>query len=266
MFRHLWEDIRIVFDRDPSIRGFSGYLEIIFTYPGFHALFWHRIIHWLFSKVKLPFFPRLLMEIVRRTTGIEIHPGVTIGRRCVIDHGMGVVMGETTVIGDDVTIFQGVTLGGTGHAKGKRHPTIGNFVTLGANCSVLGKITVGDHVRVGAGSVVIGDVPDHSTVIGVPGVIVRFDPTESLEPLSHEELPDPVRVRIHSLLRELVCLGGEIGKLEQCKLRDQITDGKPHDAERCEKECAICDMTRAFISGVGNIDELKGLKDDEAGK
>jgi serine O-acetyltransferase len=250
MLRNLREDITAIFGRDPSIRGFSGLLEIIFTYPGFHALFLHRFAHWLHAKVRFPFVPRLVMSISRFFTGIEIHPGATIGRRCVIDHGMGIVVGETTIIGDDVTMFQGVTIGGAGTETGKRHPTIGNNVTLGANASILGNITIGDHVRVGANSVVIESAPNHSTVIGVPGVVVRFEAEKALEPLSHQQLPDPVLARVHNLFRELLCLIGD-DDLEKCRLRDQIVSGAPYDPENCPKECVVCDMTRSFFKEKG---------------
>jgi len=247
MFHHLHEDIRAIFERDPSIRGFGGLLEIIFTYPGFHALFWHRVIRFLHVKLHLPFIPRLMMWFVRHFTGIEIHPGAKIGRRCVIDHGLGVVIGETSIVGDDVTMFQGVTLGGTGQETGKRHPTIGNHVTIGAHASVLGNITIGDHVRIGAGSVVVQSVPDHSTVIGVPGVIVRFDPAKPLEPLSHDQLPDPIVNRVHNLFRELLVLAGgkSIGR-DHCLLREQL-EGKPFTTDKCDKDCAVCEITRAFL-------------------
>jgi serine O-acetyltransferase len=187
-FQSVREDIAAVFERDPAAR---SYLEVLFCYPGLHALWWHRIDHWLWRH-GFRFFARFGSQVARWFTGIEIHPGAEIGRRLFIDHGMGVVIGETTVVGDDVTIYQGVTLGGTGKEKGKRHPTIGNNVTIGAGARLLGNIIIGENCRVGAGSVVLRNVPDNSTIVGVPGHIVLrngkrvvlTDPKEISDPLS----------------------------------------------------------------------------------
>src|SRR5215469_16888709 len=158
------EDIAAVFDRDPAAR---SYLEVLLCYPGLHALWFHHWNHWLWRH-NMRFLARFCSQIARLLTGIEIHPGAEIGRRFFMDHGSGIVIGETSVVGDDVTLFQGVTLGGTGKEKGKRHPTIGNNVVIGSGAKVLGNIRVGDNSRVGAGSVVVHPVPDHSTVVGVP--------------------------------------------------------------------------------------------------
>jgi serine O-acetyltransferase len=182
------EDIASVFDRDPAAK---SVLEILLCYSGFHALWFYRLNHWLWNH-GLRLLSRWLSQVARLLTGIEIHPAAQIGRRLFIDHGMGVVIGETSVIGDDVTMYQGVTLGGTGKEKGKRHPTIGNGVVIGAGARVLGNIRVGDNSRVGAGSVVLRDVPDNSTIVGVPGhVILRggqrvviTDPKQIHDPLS----------------------------------------------------------------------------------
>jgi serine O-acetyltransferase len=182
------EDMAAVFDRDPAAR---SYLEVLLCYPGLHALWFHRINHWLW-KHHLRLLARWLSQWARLFTGIEIHPGAEIGHRLFIDHGMGVVIGETCVVGDDVTLYQGVTLGGTGKEKGKRHPTLGNGVVVGTGAKVLGNITVGDNCRVGAGSVVLRSIPDNSTIVGVPGHIVLrngkrvviTDPKEISDPMS----------------------------------------------------------------------------------
>jgi serine O-acetyltransferase len=185
MFR---EDIAAVFERDPAAR---SYLEVLLCYPGLHALWGHRFNHWLWRH-GLRFLARFHSQWVRFWTGIEIHPGARIGHRLFIDHGLGVVIGETAIVGDDVTIYQGVTLGGTGKEKGKRHPTIGNNVSIGSGAKLLGNITIGENCRVGAGSVVLRDVPANSTIVGVPGHIVLrdgkrvviTDPKEISDPMS----------------------------------------------------------------------------------
>lgn len=186
--KSMQEDIDSVFERDPAAKSL---IEVLTCYPGLHALWAHRVNHWLWQH-QLGFLARFLSQVVRFFTGIEIHPGATIGRRLFIDHGMGVVIGETTVIGDDVTLYQGVTLGGTGKEKGKRHPTLQNNVFVGAGANILGNITIGENSRVGAGSVVLRDVPDNATIVGVPGhIILRngqrvviTDPKEVNDPLS----------------------------------------------------------------------------------
>ncbi len=191
-------DIQNIKDKDPAAKSI---LEIILLYPGFHALLAYRIANKLL-KWHIPFIPRLISQTARFFTGIEIHPGATIGERFFIDHGMGVVIGETTIIGDNVLVYQGVTLGGTGKDHGKRHPTIGNFVTIGAGAKVLGNITIEDNSNIGAGSVVIDDVPEHSTVVGIPGRIVqqRFFIQGQL---LHNKIPDPVTCQLNRLTYEL---------------------------------------------------------------
>jgi serine O-acetyltransferase len=182
------EDIASVFDRDPAAK---SSLEVLLCYPGLHAIWAHRVDHWLWNH-GLRLLARWLSQLWRFFTGIEIHPGAQIGRRFFIDHGMGVVVGETAIVGDDVTLYQGVTLGGTGKEKGKRHPTVGNNVVIGGGAKILGNITIGENSRIGAGSVVLRDVPDNATVVGVPGhVIYRngarvliTDPREISDPLS----------------------------------------------------------------------------------
>src|SRR5246500_2958300 len=172
------EQIDTIFREDPAA---ESVLEIVLCYPGFHAILLHRLAHWL-SQKHVPLLPRVISQFSRFFTGIEIHPGATIGRRFFIDHGMGVVIGETTEIGDDVLLYQGVTLGGTGNEKGKRHPTLGNNVVIGTGAKVLGSITIGSNVKIGAGSVVVRSVPDYSTVVGIPGRVVgNLDPTDALE-------------------------------------------------------------------------------------
>ena len=186
MFHTIREQIDTIFREDPAAK---SVLEIVLCYPGFHAILSHRFAHRLY-RMRIPLLPRLLSQISRFFTGIEIHPGATIGRRFFIDHGMGVVIGETAEIGDDVLIYQGVTLGGTGKEKGKRHPSIGNHVVIGGGAKVLGNISIGNHVKIGAGSVVVKPVPDNSTVVGIPGRIVRMR-SEQSEQLEHGKLPDP---------------------------------------------------------------------------
>ncbi len=185
MFGAIREQIATIFREDPAAR---STLEIVLCYPGFHAVLWHRLAH-RFHQANLKLLARIISSGARLLTGIEIHPGATIGRRFFIDHGMGVVIGETAEIGDDVLLYQGVTLGGTGNEKGKRHPTLGNHVVVGSGAKVLGNIQIGNYVKIGAGSVVVRSVPDHSTVVGVPGRVVRSRVDNS--PLEHGKLPDP---------------------------------------------------------------------------
>ncbi|PJA78310.1 MAG: serine O-acetyltransferase, partial [Nitrospirae bacterium CG_4_9_14_3_um_filter_51_5] len=169
LVKRITEDLHAVFERDPAA---TSRWEVLLAYSGFHALLAHRLAGWLWGK-NIPIIPRLISQLARWVTGIEIHPGAQIGRGFFIDHGMGVVIGETAVIGDFVTLFQGVTLGGTGKERGKRHPTLGNHVVVGAGAKVLGNITIGDFVKIGANSVVLRSVPSNSTVIGIPGRIIK---------------------------------------------------------------------------------------------
>jgi serine O-acetyltransferase len=208
----LKEDIKASLERDPAAR---NPLEIILLYPGFHALVIYRISHWLWSH-RLRLLGRFLSQIGRWITGIEIHPGAKIGRRFFIDHGMGVVIGETAEVGDDVTIYQGVTLGGTSRRKGKRHPTIGNNVVIGAGAEVLGPLTIHSHSKVGAGSVVVKDVPKNCTVVGVPGHIVHQD-AQSFDgvDLNHNILPDPEGTAIEMLSKQVKELRERLEKLEK---------------------------------------------------
>jgi len=195
------EDIQVIYEKDPAAKNL---IEIILCYPGLHALIAYRLAHRLY-KWHIPLIPRVISYLTRIITGIEIHPAAKIGRRFFIDHGEGVVIGETTVIGDDVLLYQQVTLGGTGKEQGKRHPTLGNNVIVGAGAKVLGNITLGDNVRVGAGSVVIEDVPNDSTVVGVPGRIVSRDSEDekSEEILMHNHIPDPIRIELEKIKTDI---------------------------------------------------------------
>ncbi|MCX6614073.1 MAG: serine O-acetyltransferase [Acidobacteria bacterium] len=186
MWRSIQEQIDTIFREDPAA---TSTLEVLICYPGLHAILLHRVAHFLY-RIGLRLLARMVSQFARMLTGIEIHPGATIGRRFFIDHGMGVVVGETAIIGDDVILYQGVTLGGTGKERGKRHPTIGNKVVVGTGAKVLGNITLGNNVKVGAGSVVVHSVPDDSTVVGIPGRIVKTR-GQIADDLEHGLLPDP---------------------------------------------------------------------------
>lgn len=199
-------------ERDPAA---VSTMEIIFTYSGVHAVLNHRVAHWLY-KHKIPFIPRLISQKSRFLTGIEIHPGAQIGKKLFIDHGMGVVIGETTIIGDNVTLFQGVTLGGTGKERGKRHPTIGNNVVISAGAKVLGSITIGNNVIIGAGAVVINSVPDDCTVVGVPGRIVKIKGEKVLSDEFHRmNLPDPVNEILNTCSLKIENLEKELKKIKE---------------------------------------------------
>ena len=201
------DEIKATFERDPAAVHF---LEVLLFYAGLHALISHRVAHKL-HKCKIPILPRLLSQFARFITGIEIHPGARIGKGLFIDHGTGVVIGETSILGDNVTMYQGVTLGGTGKERGKRHPTIGSNVVIGAGAKILGNITVGDNVNIGANAVVIRNVPINSTVVGVPGRIARAEgrpvPGVSLE---HTKMPDPIASALDRLQREIDHIEAEI--------------------------------------------------------
>jgi serine O-acetyltransferase len=196
LFQTVREDIAAVFERDPAAK---STLEVLLCYSGLHAIWMHRINHWLWNR-NLHLLARWLSHVARFLTGIEIHPGAQIGRRFFVDHGMGVVIGETAIVGDDVTLYQGVTLGGTGKEKDKRHPTVANSVVIGGGAKILGNIAIGENCRIGAGSVVLHDIPENSTVVGVPGhVILRngkriviTDPKQISDPLS-DALADVVQ-------------------------------------------------------------------------
>jgi serine O-acetyltransferase len=210
MFDTLRADFRAVFERDPAAR---HWLEVVFAYPGFHAILLHRVAHSLWN-LGIPVIPRVLSHFGRFVTGIEIHPGAQIGRGFFIDHGMGVVIGETTQVGDGVTLYQGVTLGGTGKERGKRHPTIGSNVLVSVGAKVLGAIEIGDNVKIGAGSVVLRAVPPNSTVVGVPGWVVATHHPDTDIHERVEVLPDPEGETIQALQERVVLLEARLAALE----------------------------------------------------
>ncbi len=205
-------DIDVVLEQDPAAR---NRLEVIFTYSGLHAIWFHRIAHFLWTRWKLYFIARLISHISRFLTGIEIHPAAKIGQRLFIDHGMGVVIGETCEIGNNVTIYQGVTLGGTGKEKGKRHPTIKDNVLIASGAKVLGSFTIGENSRIGAGSVVLKEVPPNSTVVGIPGRIVVQDGRRVDDKLDHHRLPDPIADKFKELEEEIQMLRKKLEQYEE---------------------------------------------------
>lgn len=211
----LKKDFHAALSMDPAA---TSKPEVILTYSGFHALVFYRFAHWISMK-RVPFIPRALSQLARFLTGIEIHPGAVIGSGLFIDHGMGVVIGETTEIGDNVTLFQGVTLGGTGKQRGKRHPTLGSHVVVGAGAKVLGPIRIGDYVKIGANSVVLQDVPDHSTVVGIPGRIVRIKDQRVAEDalMDHIHIPDPIADRLIDLQVQIDELKKELEAVKKPK-------------------------------------------------
>jgi serine O-acetyltransferase len=222
VWKRLKRDIEVVFERDPAARNL---LEVLLCYPGLKAILIHRVAHWLWRH-NWKLTARILSQISRFFTQIEIHPGATIGEGFFIDHGSGVVIGETTEIGNNVTIYQGVTLGGTGHEKGKRHPTIRDNVVVGNGARILGSFTVGENARIGAGAVVLREVPPNSTVVGNPGRIVKQD-GKRVDPLDHVHLPDPVANALESLQQQVARLTKRVEELEQenQKLRTSIQEG-----------------------------------------
>ncbi|BBL72074.1 serine O-acetyltransferase [Methylogaea oryzae] len=234
LWRQWREDVGCVFERDPAARGLA---ETLLTYPGIHALLWHRLSHKLW-RANWRFAARLLAFAGRFLTHVDIHPGATIGRRLFIDHGAGVVIGETAEIGDDVTLYHGVTLGGTSWNKAKRHPTLGNNVLVGAGAKILGPIVLGDNVRVGANSVVVKDVPPCCTVVGIPGRVVQRKGLKLQNPygidLDHHEIPDPVG-------KALACLLERVDELEQ----RLAARGPGHDCDECEAE-SVCEPTPLY--------------------
>lgn len=207
-------EIRACFERDPAA---VSYWEVLFTYSGLHAIIFHRLARALL-KMRIPLLPRFLSQLARHITGTEIHPGAKIGKGLFIDHGMGVVIGETSVLGDNVSLFQGVTLGGTGRERGKRHPTLGNNVVVGAGAKILGNITIGDNVQVGANAVVIRSVPPDCTVVGIPGRIAKRKgekvPGISLD---HTSLPDPLAERLEELQHHIDEMEKEMLKWRKSK-------------------------------------------------
>ena len=235
-FRDVREDIKAVLEQDPAAR--NGF-EVLLCYPGVWSIIWHKPAHWLY-KHNLKLLARIISQVTRWFTGIEIHPGACIGRRCFIDHGMAVIIGETTEIGDDVTIYQGVTLGGTGKDVGKRHPTIGSRVVISSGAKVLGPFRVGNDVKIGAGSVVLKEVPDGCTVVGIPGTIVRRNgkPTSDL---NQTDFPDPVAVELECLRRRVV----ELENLFIQKFGDEQIGEK-------EKNCQYANIMHEIEEGTLN--------------
>lgn len=199
MFDRLKSEIEVIKEKDPAMR---STIEVFFCYPGFYAILFHRLDHYLWNH-SLKFLARIFSTIARFLTGIEIHPGAQFGERVFIDHGMGIVVGETTIVGDDVLIYQGVVLGGTTTNKGKRHPTIEKGVIIGAGAKVLGNITIGEYSKIGTGAVVLKDVPPDSTCVGVPGRIVKSKNRSHIVDLEHNKLPDPVAAAIKTLEKQI---------------------------------------------------------------
>ncbi len=212
LFKHLREDVKAVLERDPAARNF---IEVLLLYPGISAVMWHRISHFLYRH-NIKFLARWISQTVRFFTGIEIHPGASIGRRFFIDHGMGVVIGETAVIGDDCTIYQGVTLGGTGKETGKRHPTLGNNVMVGSGAKILGPFTVGDNSKIAAGAVVLSEVPPDSTCVGVPARIVKREGVRvDRSDLDQVKIPDPVSLQLCTLSVHIANIEKKLKEMEK---------------------------------------------------
>jgi serine O-acetyltransferase len=244
MWQTLKEDIQAVFERDPAAR---SVWEVAIAYPGFHAILIHRLAHrlWLSNFTTLA---RFISHVGRFLTGIEIHPGAKIGRRCFIDHGMGVVIGETTEIGDDVTIYQGVTLGGTSTAPIKRHPTIEDSVTIFSGAAVLGPVTVGRHSRIGAGSVLVSSVPQHATVVGIPGRVVQIEARhtpsgKAVIDLNSVDLPDPVAKAIGAL-------ADYVEKLE--KKLDDLSARQGGLEEKTAEESEVLNKVKELLKNTGS--------------
>ncbi len=220
LIRWFKEEIQNIFEKDPAAR---STLEVIFCYPGFHAIIFHRIAHWFWTH-KMYFIGRFISHISRFLTGIEIHPGAKIGKRFFIDHGMGVVIGETAEIGDNVTIYHQVTLGGVSLNKGKRHPTIKDNVVIGSGAKILGPFEVGENSKIGSNSVVVKEVPPNSTVVGIPGRVVTKKAKKVLD-FDHNQLPDPVANAINCIVDRIVELEKEIKELEK-KVRENENNNK----------------------------------------
>ena len=252
MLSSLITDFRIIFERDPAAR---NWLEVLFCYPGLQALFFHRFAHWLY-RTGIPFVPRLISHLGRFVTGIEIHPGAQIGKGVFIDHGMGVVIGETAIVGNYSLIYQGVTLGGTGKESGKRHPTLGENVVVGGGAKVLGNIQIGNDVRIGAGSVVLRDVPSDCTVVGVPGRVV-YRSGVKVNPLAHGNLPDSEANVIRALVDRIEYLEQEVKNLRQSHAKSHslvataLSESKAKELDRdLGDSCLLSDREiREFLEG-----------------
>lgn len=232
-FKDVREDIRAVLEQDPAAR---NSFEVLLCYPGIWSVIMHKPAHWMYMH-NMKLLARVISQVTRWFTGIEIHPGAVIGKRCFIDHGMAIIIGETTEIGDDVTIYQGVTLGGTGKDTGKRHPTIGNHVVISSGAKVLGPFKVGNNVKIGAGSVVLKEVPDNCTVVGIPGTIVRRNgkPTSDLDQV---DMPDPVAV-------ELECLRRRVVELENV-IQEKLGVESFHE---CHEDCQYPNIVKEIAEG-----------------
>lgn len=253
MLSSLVADFRAIFKNDPAAR---NWLEVLFCYPGLHALTFHRLAHWLY-KLDLPFLPRLISHFARFLTGIEIHPGAQIGKGVFIDHGMGVVIGETAIVGNNCLIYQEVTLGGTGKQSGKRHPTLGENVVVGTGAKVLGNLLIGNNVRIGAGSVVLRDVPSDCTVVGIPGRIV-YRSGVKVNPLEHGNLPDSEANVIRALVDRIESLEQQISDLKQSQSRNDAlvaavvcSESKDSQSEsQSIKSCLLRDKEiRQYLEG-----------------
>ncbi len=239
----LLTDLRTIYERDPAAR---NWLEVLFCYPGLQALIFHRVAHKL-HKTGIPFLPRFISHLSRFFTGIEIHPGAAIGKGVFIDHGMGVVIGETAIVGDHALIYQGVTLGGTGKESGKRHPTIGSHVVVGAGAKVLGNIQIGDRVRVGAGSVVLRDVPSDTTVVGIPGRITRQNNVNG-DVLAHGKVRDVEAEAIRALFERVKALEKQLEHLHtESNLLSIPEDNEVMESTTCDSDRVIED----FLDGAG---------------
>ena len=221
-FKNLKDDINAVLERDPAAR---NALEVFLLYPGINAVMWHRVAHFLFVH-HFKFLARCISQSVRFFTGIEIHPGAVIGKRFFIDHGMGIVIGETTVIGDDCTIYQGVTLGGTGKDTGKRHPTLGNNVIVGCGAKILGPFTVGDNSKIAAGAVVLSEVPPNSTCVGVPARIVKREGIRVTTDMDQVKIPDPVSMQMCTLSVHIANIEKQLNDLKAQANIENETDSK----------------------------------------
>lgn len=247
MFSTIIADFRIIFERDPAAR---NWLEVILCYPGLQVLIFHRFSHWLYN-LGLPVIPRLLSHVARFLTGIEIHPGAQIGKGVFIDHGMGVVIGETAILGDYCLIYQGVTLGGTGKESGKRHPTLGENVVVGTGAKVLGNILIGNNVRIGAGSVVLRDVPSDATVVGIPGRVV-YRAGAKVDPLDHGKLPDSEANVIRALVDRIETLEEQIEQLQTQKIHNNILVGSLSNNQQNGANCKLKNKEIVeFLDGSG---------------
>ncbi|MBE9121674.1 serine O-acetyltransferase [Tychonema sp. LEGE 07199] len=243
---NMFTDLQIIYERDPAAR---NWLEVLFCYPGLQALFLHRTAHWLYSA-GLPFVPRLISQLSRFLTGIEIHPGAKIGRGVFIDHGMGVVIGETAIVGDYAVIYQGVTLGGTGKDIGKRHPTLGENVVVGAGAKVLGNIQIGNNVRIGAGSVVLRDVPSDCTVVGIPGrIISRKKQVE--DALNSQVIPDLEAQAIRALFDRIKDLEEQVDFLKSQLSPLKTTQSEQAEVEKHELFLSSDLFITQFLDGAG---------------